>query len=134
MAQRLALGHVLEVTGALHRTQFHHALHSSGDGGEVGEHATQPTLVHERHAAGLGVVLDGTLGLLLGAHEEDDAPVGDQVAHVGVARLDAQQRLSQVDEVNAVALAEDEPAHFGIPTAGLVPEVHSGVQQFLQCD
>ncbi len=134
VAQRLALGHVVEVTGALHRTQFHHALHATGDGGEVGEHAAQPALVDEGHAAGLGVVLDGTLGLLLGAHEEDHAAVGDEVAHVGVARLDAEQGLAQIDEVNAVALAEDESTHLGIPTAGLVSEMDSGVQEFLQGD
>src|ERR1019366_8269707 len=95
--------------------------------------ARQP-LVHEGHAAGLGVVLDRTLGLLLGADEQDDAPVGHQIAHVGVTRLDAGQGLAQVNQIDAVAFAENETTHFGVPTTGLVPEVHTRVQQFLQSD
>ena len=128
VAKGLALGHVLEVTGALHTAQLHHALHATGDGGEVREHAAQPALIHEGHAAGLGVVLNGTLRLLLGANEEDDAAAGDEVADVGVTRLDAEERLAQVDEVDPVALAQDESAHFGVPTTGLVPEVDPRVQ------
>ncbi len=41
----------------------------------------------------LRVVLDGALGLLLRADEENHATVGDEVAHVGVTRLDAGERL-----------------------------------------
>ena len=32
---------------------------------------------------------------------------------------------------HAIALAMDEPLHFRIPTAGLVPEVHAGFQKLL---
>jgi hypothetical protein len=34
--------------------------------------------------------------------------------------------------MDAVALGEDEPAHLGIPTAGLVPEVDPGSEQLLE--
>ena len=128
MAKGFAFGHVLEVAGALHRAEFDHALHSTGNGGEVRKHSTQPALVYEGHPAGLGVVLDRTLGLLLGADEQDDAAIGDQVAHVGVARLDAGEGLSKVNQVDTVALTKDETTHLGIPTAGLVPEVNTRVQ------
>ena len=134
VAKSLALGHVLEVSGALHCTQLHHALHPTSDGREVGEHATQPTLVDEGHPTRLGVVRNGALGLLLGAHEQDDATPGDEVTDVGVTRLDACEGFSKIDQVDAVALAQDKATHFRVPSAGLVPEVHTRVQQFLQSD
>ena len=42
--------------------------------------------------------------------------------------------LLEVDQVDAVALAEDEPAHLGVPPAGLVPEVDARAQQLLHGD
>src|SRR5687767_3078191 len=42
-----------------------------------------------------------------------------------------QQRLGlqKVDDVDAAVLAVDEPAHLRVPAAGLVAEVHAGLQQ-----
>jgi hypothetical protein len=52
----------------------------------------------------------------------------------GVGGLDALQRLLEVDDVDAVALTEDEPLHLRVPAAGLVPEVDTGVEQLLHGD
>ena len=104
------------------------------DGLEVGEHAAQPALVDVRHAALLGVGLDRVLGLLLRADEQDGAAVGDEVADERVGGLDPRQRLLQVDDVDAVALAEDEALHLRVPAPGLVPEVDTGLQQLLHGD
>src|ERR1035437_1438302 len=134
VTQRLALGHALEVAGLLHAPQLHHALDAPGHSGEVGEHATQPALVDEGHSAGVRVVRDRALSLLLGAHEEDDAAFGDEVADVGVTLLNAREGLAQVNQVDAVALAEDEATHLGIPTTSLVSEMDAGVKEFLQSD
>src|SRR5262249_20994981 len=71
---------------------------------------------------------------LLGADEEDRAPVGDEVAHERVGRLDPRQRLLQVDDVDAVALTEDEALHLGVPAPGLVTEVDTGLEQLLHGD
>ena len=87
--QRLALGHAVEVAGRLHGPQLLHALHPARHGGEVGEHAAEPALVHVGHAAGLGVLGHRALGLLLGPDEQDGAAAGDQVADEGVGGLDA---------------------------------------------
>ena len=38
---------------------------------------------------------------------------------------------SQIDDVNAVSLAEDERFHLGIPAPCLMPEMDTGVQQLL---
>ena len=40
----------------------------------------------------------------------------------------------QVDDIDAFALAEDVTTHLWIPTARLVPEVNSSLQQFPQSD
>src|SRR5690606_40576534 len=87
-----------------------------------------------RHADLLGVALDRVLSLLLGADEQDLAAVGDQVADEPVGDLDAAERLLEIDDVDAVALAEDEPLHLRVPTAGLVPEVDTGFQHLTHAD
>ena len=68
---------------------------------------------------------DRVLGLLLGAYEENTAAVGHQVPHERIGHVDALQRLVQVDDVNAVALAEDKALHLRVPAPGLVPEMDS---------
>ena len=105
-----------------------------GDGLEVGQHAAEPTLVDVRHAALLGVAAHGILGLLLGADEQHRAALGGQVADEVVGGLDAGQRLLEVDDVDAVALAEDESLHLRVPTAGLVPEVDTGFEHLSHGD
>ena len=105
-----------------------------GDRLEVGEHAAEPALVDVRHAALLGVGLDRVLRLLLGADEQDRAAVGDEVADERVGGLDPRQRLLQIDDVDAVALTEDEPLHLRVPAPGLVAEVDTGLEQLLHGD
>ena len=41
------------------------------------------------------------------------------------------ERLVQVDNVNAGALAVDETLHLRVPATGLMPEVDAGFQQLL---
>src|SRR6185295_7514760 len=64
----------------------------------------------------------------------DRAAVRDGLAHELVGPVDVGQRLLQVDDVDAVALGEDVALHLRVPAAGLVPEVHTGVQQMLHGD
>ena len=54
---------------------------------------------------------------------------GDEVADEAVGLLDQPEGLLQVDDVDAVALAEDEPLHLRVPATGLVPEVHPRLEQ-----
>ena len=82
----------------------------------------------------LGVGLDRVLRLLLGADEQHDAAVGDQVADERVGGLDPRQRLLQIDDVDAVALAVDESLHLRVPAAGLVSEVDTGLEQLAHGD
>ena len=48
--------------------------------------------------------------------------------------VDVAQRLLQVDDVDAVALGEDEALHLRVPTAGLMSEVNAAVEQLANGD
>ncbi len=130
----LLLGATLEATRLLHRLQLLEALKPLVHGLEVGEHAAQPALVDVRHVDAARLVGDGLLRLLLRADEHDRAAVGDGLADELVGPVDVGQGLLQVDDVDAVALGEDVALHLRVPAAGLVPEVHTGVQQLLHGD
>ncbi len=127
--ERLLLGHRLELARHPHALVVLHLVHALGDGLEVGQHAAQPSLVDVGHAAPLGVALHAVLGLLLGADEQQGATVGDHVADEGIRRGDVIERLLEVDDVDAGALAVDEPLHLRVPTAGLVSEMDAGFEQ-----
>ena len=101
---------------------------------EVGEHAAEPALVDVGHADAGGLLGDGLLGLLLGADEQDRAAVGDGLLDELVGAVDVGQRLLQVDDVDAVALGEDEALHLRVPAAGLVPEVDAALEQLAHGD
>ena len=87
---------------------------------EVREHTAEPTLVDVGLTHALSLLSDGFLGLLLGADEEDRAAVGHGLLDEFEGVVDVAQRLLQVDDVDAVALGEDEALHLRVPTTGLV--------------
>ena len=106
-------------------------VHAAAHGLEVGEHAAQPAGVHIVHAHAGGLLLDGLLGLLLGAHEEDGLALLAQLTDEVIGLLQLLHGLLQVDDIDPVALGVDVGRHLGIPTTGLVAEVHAGLQQLL---
>ncbi len=118
----------------LHRLELLEALQALEDGLEVGEHPAEPALVDVGHADACRLLGDGLLGLLLGADEHHAAAVGDRLLDELVGAVDVGQRLLQVDDVDAVALSEDEALHLRVPAAGLMPEVHAGIEHFLHGD
>ena len=124
--KRFLLDHHFEFARRLHALVLEHLVDALAHRLEVREHAAKPTLVHVGHAALVGVALDRILSLLLGADEQDVSTTGDEITDVPVGRLDSTERLLEVDDVDAGALAENETLHFRVPTAGLVAEVCSG--------
>ena len=77
---------------------------------------------------------DGSLGLLLGAHEEDRAAIDRDVTGK-VDRLgDLNNGLTKVHDVDSVALPVDIGAHLGVPASGLMTEMDPGLQELLHCD
>ena len=118
-------GHVVEVD----LLELLHAVQAGAHGGEVGEHAAQPALVDVGHADALGLLGHGGLGLLLGSDEQDVAAASDDLLDEVVGGVDALNGLLEVDDVDAVALGEDEALHLGVPATSLVPEVDTAVKE-----
>src|SRR5262249_29074301 len=67
-------------------------------------------------------------GRALAADEQQRAAVRDQSAHELGRLLVQRQRLIEVDDVDLVALSEDELGHLRVPEAGLVPKMHAPFQ------
>ena len=98
---------------------------------EVGHHAAQPTSVDIELTAAGGLLTDGFLGLLLGAHEQQGLAALRQGADEVIGLLQLADGLLQVHDIDAVALRVDIGSHLGVPTAGLVTEVDARLQQGL---
>ena len=105
------------------------ALDPPRDRLEVGQQAAEPAVVDVRHVGRLSGVLDRVAGLLLGADEHHGAAAARDVGGELLRLLEQLLGLLQVDDVDAVALAEDEATHLRVPAARLVAEMHAGLQQ-----
>src|ERR1051325_9270242 len=130
--QLLFLGVVLELAfrGAL--LQLLQPLDLLLDRLEVRERPAQPPLRHIERPAALRFRLEDVLELLLGADEQHPVALQHHAAQQVLRRLDLPQRLLEIDDVDAGALGEDEPAHLGIPAARLMTEMDTRFQQVLQ--
>jgi hypothetical protein len=104
------------------------------DGLEVREQAAQPPVGDVRLARLLRRLGDGVAGLLLGPDEEDRPAAASDPGGELLRALEQRLGLKQVDDVDAVALAMDEPPHPRVPAARLVAEVNSSLQQLLDAD
>src|SRR5262249_37737750 len=74
------------------------------------------------------------LRLLLGTHKHDAPAAVGEVAHEGHRLVELADGLLEIDDMDAVALREDEGAHARIPAPGLMPKVDAGLQQQLHRD
>ena len=93
---------------------------------EVGEKTTEPPLRDVHRAGAVSFILHDVDELALGADEEDVLAAQDDIAREGLRHLQLTQRLLEIDDVDPVALREDETAHLRVPATGLVAEVNSG--------
>ena len=84
-----------------------------------------------RTPGGLG---DRVLRLALGADEQHLAAARDGLGDEVERAREQRHGLRQVDDVNAVAVAEDVRLHPRVPAVGLVAEVRSGFEQLLHGD
>ena len=84
--------------------------------------------------APLSLRRDRFLGLLLRAHEEDRVAAANRLAHELEGVIQAGDRLGEVDDVDPVALSEDEVAHLWVPASRLVAEVDASLKQLLHAD
>ena len=104
------LGHPLEVAVLLARLELLEQADPLLDRDEVGEHAAEPALVDVRLVGAGRLLGDRLLGLLLGADEQDLVAAGDGLADELEGDVQALDGLGEVDDVDPVALREDERA------------------------
>jgi hypothetical protein len=100
----------------------------------VRQQPTEPAVVDVRLARRGGDVTNAVTGLLLGADEQHRAAAMGDLGRKALRLLEQCLRLQQVNDVDAAALAEDEPAHLRVPTSRLVAEMDPGLQQLLDAD
>jgi hypothetical protein len=132
--ERLLLRQHRLAAGGLDELELLEALQALVDGLEVGEHAAEPALGDVRHADAGRLLGDRLLRLALGADEHDRPAVGDRLLDEVVGAVDVAQGLGQVDDVDAVALGEDEALHLRVPALGLVPEVGAALDELSHGD
>ena len=130
----LLLRQPVEVAGELPGLELVEQADALPDGDEVGQHAAEPALGDVRLAGADRLLHDRLLRLLLRADEEHALAAGDGLGDEGEGRVEALDRLRQVDDVDAVALREDERLHLRVPAAGLVSEVDAGLKQLAHRD
>ena len=96
---------------------------------KIRQGAAQPALVDIKLSAGYRGFLDRFLRLFLAADEQDlPAALRHLLKEIGGA-LQLFHRLIEIDDVNGVALLENERLHFRIPPFGLVAKMDAGFEQ-----
>ena len=89
-------------------------------------------MVHVVLAATLGRVGHVFRGGALGADEQHAATGGGHVAHGAQRAIEQRHGLLQIDDVHAVADAEQVRRHARVPAAGVVAEMHAGFEKLAQ--
>src|SRR5581483_7942624 len=127
--QHLLLGKELKGPAPLHLAKLAHADQPTRDRLEVRQHAAQPSGGDVGHADAFGLLSHDLLGLLLRPDEQHDPAAAAQVADVSVRLLEPDQRLLEVDDVDARALPVQVPPHLRVPAPGLVPEADTRLEE-----
>ncbi len=130
----ILLGQREEISALLALDELVQALDPLLDRDEVRQEPAQPALIDVMHVRPLRLFGDGFLGLLLRADEQDLPAVGREVADEGVRLLHPDEGLLKIDDVDPVALHEDEALHLRVPPPSLVPEVDTRFQELLHRD
>ena len=96
---------------------------------EIGQHAAEPAIVDVILAAALGRVGDRILRLALGADQKHAPAAGDDLADRLQPLMQQRHGLFEIDDVNAIADAEDVGRHLRVPAPRMVAEMNAGLQQ-----
>src|SRR5579875_206757 len=128
-ALHLFLGQPLEFATVAAGLKLAQVTNTRLDRLEVSQHAAQPALVDVVHAATFRLFGYGLLGLLLRTNEENALTVGSELLDEIVGFIEARDRLLKIDDMNAVAVHEDEGCHLRIPASGLMPKVDTGLKK-----
>ena len=102
------------------------------------EAAVEAVRLRERQltkpAGSLGRLCDRVLRLPFGADEQDLPATGDRLLDEIESAREQRNALRKVDDVDAVAVAENVRLHPRVPAMGLVAEMRPGLEQLLHSD
>src|SRR5437660_1488414 len=121
------LGEALKVAALLASFQVSQVTDARLNGLEVGEHTSQPALIDVKHAAALRLFRHSLLSLLLCANEENRAAASYQLFNKFVRLIETRHRLLEINDMDAIAVHENELLHLGVPAPGLMPEMDASL-------
>ena len=128
--RQLLLAHFLVIGRLLDLFDILQAADALADRGEIRQRAAEPALVHIKLSASLRRFLDRFLRLLL-ATDEKNLPAAPRHFLEKISRaLQLLHRLIEIDDVDLVALLENERLHLRIPALGLVTKMDACFEQF----
>ena len=110
-----------------HLLERHQALDRLTDCLVIRQHAAQPAIADKWHVRARRVSSDRVPGRTLGTHKQNLATIGDSRLDERACFARQRQAHLEVDNVNLVALAEDEGSHLRVPIAGLVTKMHASL-------
>src|SRR5581483_3391459 len=120
--------------GQPQRFEFLQALEAVANGAIVRQGAAQPALADEGHAAACRLAFDGLLGLALGADEQHQAAAARHLGQVTVRAEQAANRLTQIDDMDEIALAVNVRPHLWVPAASPMAKMHTRLDEILNLD
>src|SRR5690606_18891371 len=109
-------------------------INAGFNGLEIGEHSAQPALGHIVLAALGGGFFNRLDRLFFGADKNHASAFAGHFGHEVGGVFRAHDGFLQVDNVNAPTIRINIRLHFGVPTLGLVTEVHSRVEHVFHGD
>ena len=126
--------HLLRVAADLARLnqllQLYEPLQAFADGSEVGQGAAEPSFRHVGHANVGAVLLDASLRLALGSHEDDVLAFRGDLLDQLAGEEKTLNGLLDVDDVDLVPGGEDVRSHLRIPVTSTLAEVDAGFDEF----
>src|SRR5262249_29718914 len=129
--QSLFLGQLLETPVGPHGFDIFQSLDRLLDGLEISQEPAQPAVIHKILPAPLRLFFDCVLSLTLRANEQECPPIERLLCYELYSLFEQPLGLLQIDDVNAISLAEDILLHLRVPSPDLVPEMHTSLKQFL---
>ena len=87
-------------------------------------------MIDVKLAAGQRGFLDRFLRLFLATHEQNPAAAADDLLKKLRRALELSDCFIQIDDINLIALFENERLHLRVPTLGLVSEMDTSLEEF----
>ena len=109
--------------------KFLEPLEAIANRAEVGQRASQPAIVHIRHAAALRFALDRGGRRTLRANEQHQAVARSELGQVLLGPQQTANCLADVDNVDEVAAGVNVRPHLRIPATRPVPEMDTCLDQ-----